>query len=87
MKNGEGSLSFGFWVLFILMCVFCLHVNMCSMCMPGACIGQKRAFHPLELELQIIVHHHEGAGKQIQVLCKSNVLLLPTESFPQPYFC
>ena len=32
--------------------VFCLHVCLCTMCMPGAYEGQKRASDALELELQ-----------------------------------
>ena len=33
---------------------------MCTMCMPGAFGGQKRALDPLELELQMAVSHHPG---------------------------
>lgn len=38
---------------------------------PGARGGQKSVFESLGLELQIVVSHHVGAGKQTQVLHKS----------------
>ena len=43
--------------------MFCLDICLCTMCMPGACRGQKRALDSLELELQRTVHYHLGAGK------------------------
>lgn len=39
----------------------------------------ERALEPLELELQMVVSHHVGAGDQILVFCKKS-LLLETES-------
>ena len=33
--------------------------------------GQKRVLDPLELELNVIVSHHSGAGNGTWVLCKS----------------
>jgi hypothetical protein len=45
--------------LFYVCEVFCLHVSLCTMCMPGACGGQKRA-SDLELELQRVASHHMG---------------------------
>ena len=46
--------------LFILYVeVFCLLIRVCTMCVPVACEGQKRAFPgtvgPLELELWVVV--------------------------------
>lgn len=35
---------------------------MCTMCVPGAYRGQKRALDPLQLMLQIVVSHHVGIG-------------------------
>lgn len=35
---------------------------------------------PLELELQIVVNHHVGAGKKAGVLCKSNKCCLTIEA-------
>lgn len=49
--------------------VFCLHVCTCTTYLHG---GQKKALGPLGLELQVIVGHHVGAGKQTQVLSKSS---------------
>ena len=56
---------YGVWVFFL-----CIHL--CTMCMPGACRGQKRVLDHLELELQRVVNHHVDAGNQTQFLCKSN---------------
>jgi hypothetical protein len=41
----------------------CVYVCMyaCSPCVPDACRGQKKQLGPLELELNVIVNHHEGA--------------------------
>ena len=49
-----------------------LHVCLCTVYMPGACRGQKRASDPLELELQIVVSSQGEAGNWPWVLCKSN---------------
>jgi hypothetical protein len=40
---------------------------LCTMCMPSASEGQKRALDPLELELWIFVSHHVDSGKQTWV--------------------
>jgi hypothetical protein len=34
--------------------------------------GQKRVSDLLELELQTVVRHHEGARNRIWILCKGN---------------
>lgn len=47
------------------------YVCMCTACMPDALRGQNSLYH-LELDLQMVVSHHVGAGNQIQVFCKSN---------------
>jgi hypothetical protein len=44
---------------FILFCV-CL----CTICMPGACVGQKKELDLLELHLEMAVSHHVGAWEQ-----------------------
>lgn len=44
---------------------------LCTICLPAACGGQERGVGFLELELQIVVSNHAGAGNQIQVLHKS----------------
>ena len=41
---------------------FFLQVCLRTMCVPGACGGQKRVSDPLELELQKVVSHRVGAG-------------------------
>lgn len=49
---------------------------------------QKTALDPPELELQTVVSHHVGPGKQTSVLCKSNQVLLIFESslhLPLPF--
>lgn len=47
------------------MCVFCLHVYLCNICVPGTHKGQQKASDLLELELQTIMSHYVGAGSQI----------------------
>lgn len=44
--------------------VFCLHECLCTRYMPGACQGQRRASHCLELGPQNVVRHHVGAGRR-----------------------
>ena len=66
-------LGFFFLDLFILCaCMFCIHVSICTMCMPDTHVVQKRVKGPLELELGIIVSCHVGAGNRTQVLCKKS---------------
>lgn len=56
-------------------CVFCLHVCICTTCVPGASSGQKRVSDPVELELQMLVSYHVGSGKQnLGPLYKQQVL-------------
>ena len=58
----------------IILCVwvFCLHAYLCTTCVPDPLRGQKRASGSLELESQKVMRHHVGAGKWIQVFCKSS---------------
>lgn len=62
-----------------------MYMNVLSACMsaPNACLvpwgGQKSQFDPLELELQMVVGHHVGAGTWTRVL-------LTTEPTPV-HFC
>lgn len=37
----------------------------------GTSQSQKRVSAPLELEFQMVLSHHEGAGNWTQVVCKS----------------
>jgi hypothetical protein len=41
-------------------------------CTPGAHRSQKKALDPLKLELQAVVSHLVGAGKQTQIPYKIN---------------
>ena len=50
-----------FFYFILCVWIFCLHVCLCIMCVPGACRGQKRASDPVELELQIVVRCHVDA--------------------------
>ena len=63
--------------------VFCLHVCLCTACMPGIGRGQKRASDPLELELEMVVGLHESAGNRIQ---EEKQMFLTVEPFLQPHF-
>jgi hypothetical protein len=52
----------------------------------GVLGDQKRALEPLELESQMVVSHHMGAGSNLR-LCKSSKhhVLLTTEPPPHPW--
>jgi hypothetical protein len=47
----------------------------CVLCACSTLEGQRRASDTLGLELQMVVSHQVGAGKQAQVLLKSNSAL------------
>ena len=50
-------------ISFYFMCMnVCLHVCMCTTCVPGAQSSLKRMPYPLELELHIVISHHVSAG-------------------------
>lgn len=59
--------------------MFCLHVCLCIMCMPGAHKSQKKALDPLPLELQKIVSCHVGAGNNPGPLQEEQVLFICSE--------
>lgn len=59
---------------FILFYVYVCVLPVCMYCTTyvlGTCRGEKRLLGPLELELQVLLSHHVGAGDQIWVLWKS----------------
>lgn len=61
-------LSIYFHYMYICMCVYvwvCAHER-------NAHRSQKRTSDFLELELQVFMSHHAGAGKRTLVLCKSS---------------
>ena len=39
-----------------------MYVYVSRVCVLGALVGQTRVSDPLELELQMVVNHHVGAG-------------------------
>lgn len=45
---------------------------MCTMSVPGACRGQKRAQEALKMELGMAVNYHADARNKTWVLSKSN---------------
>ena len=48
--------------------LFFLHVCLCTVCMPDAHGGQRRALDLLKLELQMVVNHCVGARNKTQIL-------------------
>lgn len=55
------------------MCMnFLLHISICTVCLPSALGGQRKASDNLELELQVIMNCHLDVRNQTQVPCKSN---------------
>lgn len=71
------------------MCVFCLHVCLCSMCMCGVHEGQKMAPDTLELEWGIT--HHVGTGNQVLGIeprssARASALTEPDILTPTPCF-
>lgn len=60
-----------------IICVwaFCPRVCLCTACMPGANGGQKEVLDPLELDIQMVVNQHVGAGNWTQLPWKSNQAL------------
>lgn len=53
---------------------FCESFACVCICVPHVPLvprGQKRVSNALELEFQMVVSHHVGAGNCIQVFCKS----------------
>lgn len=58
------------------LCIWLLYLYvLCTAWAAGASEGQKRALNTTEMELQIAVSCHRGAGNQIQVLQKSSQCL------------
>lgn len=61
----------GFCFVLQFMRMYVLLACLCTICMSGACEGQKRALDILKLELQMFVNHYVYAGNETQVLGKS----------------
>ena len=45
--------------------MFCLHVCLCTICIPSAQRGQKRPAGPLELEFQMVVSYCVGLENKV----------------------
>lgn len=52
--------------------VFCLHICLCTRCIPCAHGGQKWALDPLQLQLHMVVRDHMGAGNWTPVLWENS---------------
>jgi hypothetical protein len=52
--------------------VLCLYTWLCTLWVPGALKGQKRASYPMGLALQTLVGHYVGAGNQTWIFWKSS---------------
>lgn len=52
--------------------MFCLEVNLCTVCMPSNHGGQKKISGTLELELQMVLTNYVGDGNRTQIVWKSN---------------
>lgn len=57
---------------FFCMSVFASFMSVSEPCMPGACIGQKKALDLLELKFWMVVSHCVNAENWTHDLCKSN---------------
>lgn len=51
-----------FSIYFLRVWIFCSHVCLCTIHMPDALPGEKRASDPLKLHLEIIVSHQVASG-------------------------
>ena len=60
LGGGEVSSTCFYYFLLYCICMYVLHICMCAMF--DARRSQKRASDSLELELQVVVSHHVGAG-------------------------
>jgi hypothetical protein len=55
-------LIFSRFLAFIFICMFCLHVCLCTTSVPGAREGQMGPLDPRELELRVFVIFNVGPG-------------------------
>ena len=60
--------------------MFCMHVCLCCRGTSATNGGWKRASEPLELELQVVVSHHEGSGNLNTCPLEEQLELLTTVS-------
>lgn len=66
-------LKFNLFLLYVYWCFACWYV--CVPCTCGARGGQKGAWDPMELKLEVGMSHHMGVGNQTWVSARAaNVL-------------
>lgn len=53
----------------------CLHIDMCTECVPVDCGKQGKVSDPQAMELQKVVSHNMKTGNQTWVVCKKKVCL------------
>lgn len=75
-----------YYVFNVCGCFVCLYVCVPHM-MSGACGAQKREYNPLELEFQVIVSHHMGAGSRTWSLWKSSLCFQSQSHLSRPNAC
>lgn len=63
-------------IFFSCVWLFCLCICLCIICVPVAFRGQKITLDPWELELQVVMSHHMGAGKNSGLLKEWPVILI-----------
>lgn len=62
--ESSGRTSSYCFIVILCASVFCLHVYLGSRCVSGSHGNQKRALHPLELKLQMVMCCHLGVGME-----------------------
>jgi hypothetical protein len=66
---------FYYFIYFQYLCVWAfahMYVYVPTICLLGACEGQKRPPDPLEVEIWMVVSHHISSGNWTWVPCKSD---------------
>lgn len=67
--------EFRYFKLNLFICLFCLHISLWTMFLPGIYAWQKRALELLELKLLKAVSYHMGAGIQTCIHWKNTSAL------------
>lgn len=77
------TLLFDFKKVYTLCASVCLHMCLYTICMFGACGGQKRVSGPVELELEKVVSHHMDAAQEKPVFLTTEPSLQPSKGLQQ----